>query len=136
MTGGWNRPLPIPSPETQPFWDACKEDRFLIQECEDCGKFQYHYRGFCCHCWSERVLDVELAGTATVWTFTVIERNRMDGFKDLVPYIVALVEVPQGLKILSNVINCNPDDVEIGMPVRLTFVDAEDGLRMPMFEPA
>jgi hypothetical protein len=131
----WNRPVPVLSPETQPFWDACKEGIFLIQQCEDCRKFQYHYRGFCCHCWSSAINDHPISGEGTVWTYTVIERNRAEGFRDLVPYAVALVEVPEGVRILSNVINCDPHTVEIGMPVKLTFVDAEDGLRIPMFEP-
>jgi uncharacterized OB-fold protein len=130
------RPLPIASAETQPFWDACKQDRFLVQQCGDCSKFQYHYRGFCCHCWSSNVADHEIEGVGKVFTYTVIERNRMDGFADMVPYIVALIEIPEGLKILSNVIDCDPDVVEIGMDVKLGFVDAADGVRLPIFRRA
>ncbi len=136
MTETWNRPLPVVSGETEPFWNACREGTFLIQQCEDCEKFQYHYRGFCCHCWSDRVRDHAIDGTGTVWTYTVVERNRMEGFSERVPYVVALIEVPEGIKILSNVVNCDVDSVAIGMPVRLTFADATDGLRIPMFEPA
>jgi uncharacterized OB-fold protein len=71
-----------------------------------------------------------------VWTFTVIERNNTPGFRELVPYVVALVEVPEGVRILTNIINCEPESVTIGMLVRLTFVDAAEGFRIPMFEPA
>lgn len=134
MSSTWNRPLPMVSPETEPFWTACREGTFLIQQCEKCLKFQYHYRGFCCHCWSSDVRDHAIEGSGTVWTYTVVERNRMEGFRDLVPYVVALVEVPEGVKILSNIVNCDPDSVEIGMPVRLTFIDATDDIRIPVFE--
>jgi uncharacterized OB-fold protein len=130
----WNRPLPVVSGETKPFWDACREGRFLIQQCADCERFQYHYRGFCCHCWSSDVRDHAIAGTGEVFTFTVVERNRMEGFAERVPYVVALVELPEGVKVLSNIVNVDPDAVEIGMPVRLTFEDAGD-FRIPMFEP-
>jgi uncharacterized OB-fold protein len=130
-----DRPLPVVSPETQPFWDACREGKFLIQRCRDCGRYQYHYRGFCCHCWSSAVEDVPLEGTGTVWTFSVVHRNRTPQFAGLVPYVVALVEVEHGLKIVANVVNCDPESVEIGMTVRLVFVDAGE-FRVPMFEPA
>jgi uncharacterized OB-fold protein len=136
MSTGWDRPMPVVSGETAPFWDACKEGKFLIQQCEDCERFQYHYRGFCCHCWSSNVRDHPIDGTGEVWTFTVVERNNSPGFRELVPYVVALVELPERIRVLTNVINVDPDAVEIGMPVRLTFVDADDGIRMPMFEPA
>src|SRR5262245_548851 len=113
---GWGRPVPVSSGETAPFWEACKRGVFLVQKCGDCGLTQYHYRGFCCHGWSSNVEDLPIAGTGTVWTYTVVERNNMPGFRELVPYVVALVEVPEGVKILSNVINCDPDRVSIGMP--------------------
>jgi hypothetical protein len=82
------------------------------------------------------VRDYPIEGTGEVWTFTVVERNNSPGFKERVPYVVALIELPQGIKVLSNVINCDPDTVEIGMPVKLTFEDGTDDFRMPMFEPA
>lgn len=129
-----SRPLPIASPETAPFWEACKRGVFLIQRCRVCGKFQYHYRGFCCHCWADAVDDVPVE-EGKVWTYTVVERNVMPAFRNLVPYAVALVELPQGIKVLANVINCDPDSIAIGMPVRITFIDVGE-MRLPMFEPA
>jgi uncharacterized OB-fold protein len=136
MSSTWDRPLPEMSPETLPFWEATKEGKFLIQQCGDCEKFQYHYRGFCCHCWSSNINDYPIEGTGTVWTFTVVEINRSPGFRERLPYVVALIELPQGIKVLSNVINCDVDEVEIGMPVKLTFEDATDDFKIPMFEPA
>jgi len=135
MASELKRPIPIVSPETKPFWNACKEGIFLIQQCLACRRFQYHYRGFCCHCWSDQVVDVPIDGSGTVWTYTVIERHRMPAFNALVPYVVALIELPQGIKVLANVINCDPDSISIGTRVHLTFVDAGE-IRIPMFEPA
>jgi uncharacterized OB-fold protein len=128
--------MPVASGETRPFWDACQRGVFLIQKCRDCHKFQYHYRGFCCHCWSPDVDDYPIEGHGTVWTFTVVERNNSPGFKELTPYVVALVELPEGVRVLTNIVHCNPDSVAIGQRVRLTFVDAAEGFRIPMFEPA
>lgn len=132
----WNRPLPIESGETKPFWDACRKGKFLIQRCRSCGKYQYHYRGFCSHCWTGQIEDVAASGRGTVWSHTVIYRNRTPGFAEEVPYVVVLVELEEGVKVISNVVNCDPESVRIGMPVKLTFVTATEEWRIPMFEPA
>ena len=134
----WNadKPLPVASGETKPFWDACKEGKFLIQKCKSCGEYQYHYRGFCSHCWVGEIEDVESKGYGSVWSFTVINRNRSPGFIDDVPYVVAMIEIEGGLKIISNVINCDPWKVYIGMPVKLTFTKVTEEWTFPMFEPS
>lgn len=132
----WKKPLPVESGETKPFWDACREGRFLIQRCRVCGKYQYHYRGFCSHCWTGEIEDVTASGRGSVWSYTVVHRNRMPGFQEEVPYVVALVELDEGVKVLSNIINCAPGKVKIGLPVRLTFVRADETWNIPMFEPA
>jgi hypothetical protein len=130
----WDRPRPVSSGETKRFWDACREGRFLIQRCDDCGYSQYYYRGACCRCWSSNVTDVKIAGDGVVHTYTVIERNRTVGFKDQVPYVVALIEIPEGVKVLSNIVNIDPDDVRIGMSVQLAF-EHHDDFSIPVFEP-
>ncbi len=133
----WKRPvLPVESGETKPFWDACREGKFLIQRCDSCGKFQYHYRGFCSHCWFGEIKDYVASGRGTVWSYTVVHRNRTPGFKDELPYVCALVELEEGVKVLSNIINCDTDSVEIGLPVKLTFIRASEEWNIPMFEPA
>lgn len=132
----WKKPLPVESGETKPFWDACREGRFLIQRCKTCGKYQYHYRGFCSHCWTGEIKDVTASGRGSVWSYTVVYRNRTPGFREEVPYVVALVELEEGVKVLSNIVNCAPEKVKIGLPVRLTFVRANETWNIAMFEPA
>jgi uncharacterized OB-fold protein len=132
----WKGPLPVESGETKPFWDACRRGTFLIQRCRTCERYQYHYRGFCCHCWTGEIEDIPVSGRGTVWSYTVIHRNRTPGFAERVPYVVALVELQEGVKVLSNVIDCDPESVRIGMPVRLTFVKATEQWHIPMFTPA
>jgi uncharacterized OB-fold protein len=132
----WIKPLPVASGETKPFWDACKEGKFLIQKCKTCNEYQYHYRAFCSHCWFGEIQDIESKGDGNIWSFTVINRNRSPGFIDDVPYVVAMIEIEGGLKIISNVINCDPWKVYIGMPVKLTFTKATEEWTLPMFEPS
>src|SRR5256885_5682481 len=97
----WVGQMPVASPETAPFWEACNRDKFLIQRCDDCGKTQYHYRALCCHCWSSNVRDVVAAGTGTVWTFSVVEKNRSPVIAFPPPYVVGLIELDEGPRVFG-----------------------------------
>ena len=132
----WTRSLPSISAETQAYWDGCRERKLLIQRCRDCRKFQTYYRAFCCHCWSKSLEDVAVSGEGTVWASTVAYQNKTPGWEDHVPYVLAAVELKEGVKLMTNVINCDPESVRVGMPVKVTFVDATDEITIPYFEPA
>jgi uncharacterized OB-fold protein len=133
----WTRPtVPVESGETKPYWDAARRGELLIQRCRDCQKYQYHYRAFCSHCWFGAIEDVVASGRGTVWSFTVIHRNRTPGFLEDVPYVVALVELEEGIKVLSNIVDVDPAKVAIGDPVEVTFATTEDGAwSIPLFTP-
>ena len=132
----WTRALPNVSPETKPFWDACRENKFVIQHCDECGKFQTYYRAFCCHCWGSSMTDVTATGEGTVWGTTVTYRNSTPGWEDAIPYVMAIIELSEGVKVVTNIINCDPESVEVGMPVKVTFVPVTDDITLPYFEPA
>jgi uncharacterized OB-fold protein len=129
----WKGPIPTQCPETAPFWKACGESRFLVQFCNQCGKSQYPYRAMCCHCWSSDTRDVPAAGPGIVWSYSVVERSRTKPFSDWGPYVVAVVELPEGIKVISNIVGCDPHTVRIGMPVRLGFADAGEHGKVPVF---
>jgi len=135
-TKPWTRSLPSISPETKPFWDAAREHRLVIQRCRDCGKHQTYYRAFCCHCWSHALDDETVDGTGTVWAHTVAYQNKTPGWEDFVPYVLAAVELGEGVKLMTNIINVDPEEVRVGMPVKVTFIDATDEITLPYFEPA
>ncbi len=128
--------LPSISPETKRYWDACKRGQLLTQKCTDCGEYQFYRRAFCSHCWSYNVEDVVSSGKGTVWTYTVTNQNRAPGYRDEVPYVVALVELEGGIKMFTNIVECNPEDVKIGMPVEVVFQKATDDITIPYFKPA
>ena len=132
----WNKPLPTVSGETKPFWDACRRGQLLIQKCDRCGEFQFYPRGICANCWSEDIRWVTASGKGTVWTFTVTYQNRTPGFAEDVPYVLALVELEEGVRMFTNIIECQPRDVSIGMPVEVTFVQANNQISVPYFKPA
>jgi uncharacterized OB-fold protein len=133
----WQRPLPTQSPETKPFWDAADEGRFIVQQCRGCREFQFPYRGFCCHCWTAELDEVE-ATSGTVFTHSTIFRNDSPGFAQDVPYVAAVVQLDDdrgGLMVQTNIVDCEPDAVHIGMPVEVSFQTIDDGRQIPMFTP-
>lgn len=132
----WNKPLPTIVGETRPFWESCRRGDLVIQRCDRCSEYQFYPRGICAHCWSADIKWVKASGKGTVWTFTVTYQNRTHGFAQDVPYVLALVELEEGVKMFSNIIECDPRDVKIGMPVEVTFVRATDRISVPYFKPA
>ena len=131
----WNKPLPTVSGETRPFWDACRRGQLLIQKCDRCNEFQFYPRGICANCWSEDIRWVTASGKGTVWTYTVTYQNRTPGFAEDVPYVLALVELEEGVRMFTNIVECPPRDVSIGMPVEVTFVQANNQISVPYFKP-
>jgi uncharacterized OB-fold protein len=132
----WTGQLPSVTPETAPFWEACNREVFLLQRCESCSKFQYHYRAQCSHCWSGDVADVPSSGTGTVWTFSVVHRNNTRAYRDRTPYAVVIVELEGGVKVFGALVEGDPESVEIGMQVSLRFARAGTDQLIPVFVPA
>lgn len=132
----WNKPLPTIVGETRPYWEACRRGQLVIQRCAACGEYQFYPRGICAHCWSADIRWVEVSGRGTVWTYTVTYQNRTPGFAEEVPYVLALVELEEGVKLFTNIVDCPPPEVRIGMPVAVTFVRANDRVTVPYFKPA
>jgi uncharacterized OB-fold protein len=132
----WTGQMPTTSPETVPFWEACNREEFLLQKCPDCGKFQYHYRAFCSHCWSENIEDYKSAGHGTVWTFSVVMKNRSPGYEGKTPYAVGIVELEGGTKVFGNIVDIDPMAIEIGTKVELIFAIADTGQKIPLFSAA
>lgn len=129
----WTGPIPTIVNETRPFWDACNRGQFLVQRCRDCRQTQYHYRAFCCHCWSDAVDDLPIAGAGAVWTFSVVRVNRSPQFASWGVYATGVVEVPEGVKIVSRILADDLDRLRIGTPVKLGFARAENGQSIPVF---
>jgi len=131
----WNKPLPTISGETKPFWDSCRLGNLVIQRCGECSQYQFYPRGICAHCWSNDIKWIKSSGKGTVWTYTITYQNRTPGFAEDVPYVLALVELEEGVRMFTNIVECNPRDVTIGMPVEVTFIRANDQISIPYFRP-
>ncbi len=127
--------LPTPEGDTLEFWQAAKDGRLLLRHCEDCRQTSYYPRPFCPRCWSERVRWMEASGRGTLYSWSVIYSNDQPPFKDRVPYVAAIVDLEEGPRMMTNVVNCDFDALRVDMPVRLTFMEISDDFSIPVFTP-
>ena len=114
------RPAPVPYHFSKPFWDAAREGKLLLQYDPDAGKYQFYPRPISVFGGRRNLEWREASGKGTVYTYTV-SRRAPPPFKNVSPFVIATVELPEGVRIMTNLINCPPDRVKIGMPVRLAW---------------
>jgi uncharacterized OB-fold protein len=132
-----SRPRPTPSPPTEAFWAATADSRFLLQRCRACGSAQFYPKATCTTCGSSD-LDWEAAsGRGTLHTYTVARRPTHPAFEGAEPYVVAIIELEEGPRVTSNLVDCAPEDVRVGMAVELVWDEQQaDGIRLPLWQPA
>lgn len=126
-------PVPVPTPVTQPFWDATKEHRLMLQKCAN-GHVFYYARTHCPECLSNEVSWVEASGRGKLYSYTVARRPQSPEFAEDVPYIVAAITLEEGPRMTSLLVEADPDNVAIDGQVEVTWDDV-DGLSMPYFRP-
>jgi uncharacterized OB-fold protein len=129
------KPVPVPTKETQPYWDGCKQHELRVQKCAACGHYQFYPRLYCTTCMSDRVAWVKTSGRAKVLSYTIIYRPVTQAFAGNVPYVVALVTLDEGPQMMTNIVGCEPEQVHIGMPVQVTFDDWTEEISVPKFKP-
>jgi uncharacterized OB-fold protein len=135
MAANVSKPIPVPTLETTPYWEGCKQHQLRIQRCAACQHYQFFPRIYCTKCFSGRVEWVKASGRAKVLSFTVVRRPVSPAFADEVPYVVALVTLDEGPQMMTNIVGCAPDEVTIGMPVEVTFEDRSEAISIPKFRP-
>lgn len=129
------RPLPRVDNVSAPYWKAAAEGRLLYQECPACGHRQLYPRAMCTACAATPEWR-EASGRGSVHTYTVIHQNHAEPFRDQLPYVVAMVELDEGPRMMTNITDCDPADVSIGMAVELHTVTIDDELGLPLWRPA
>jgi uncharacterized OB-fold protein len=127
------RPIPPVTPETESFWEATTHGRLLIGDCQACDEAFYYPREHCPYCFADDVALTEAAGTGNVYSYTV--GHQIDEWpEDKLPVIIAYVELEEGPRIMTNIIGCEPEEVEIGAAVEVDFITTDDeDLAIPVF---
>jgi uncharacterized protein len=122
------------NPDTEPFWEAAKEDRLTACQCGNCGTFRMPPSPFCPNCQSKDVQWPTLSGRATVFSFSVV--HGFPGLKDIVLVAAVLdLDGAPGARLVSDIVEVDPDEVEIGMEVEAFFSPITDGWKLPLFRP-
>jgi len=115
------RPLPLPNADTRPFWDSCEAGELKVQRCSGCGAHQFPPRPFCSSCRSQQLDWIPASGRASVASFTVVYRAPIRALRDEVPYVLALVDLAEGPRLMTRIIDCDPEAVRIGQNIRFVF---------------
>jgi uncharacterized OB-fold protein len=134
----YKKPLPTPSAVSRPFWDAAKEHRLVYQRCRVCGTRVFYPRDVCPgpECFGINTLDwAEASGKGWVYAHTISYQPAHPAFADDVPYVFAIVELDEGVRMNTNVVNVDPKEVRIGMRVEVVWDDVTAEFTLPKFQP-
>ena len=125
------KPTPDPTPDTEPYWAGLREGKLKLQACADCGRIRHYPRQVCPHCYSMAARWVDAKGTGTIHSWTVAHHAFHPGFKGELPYVLATVDLAEGVR-------CNAQyrgplsDMKLGLPVRIAFELATRDLTLPV----
>jgi uncharacterized OB-fold protein len=120
-------PAPIATSETETFWSAARERRFVVPTCGACGKAHWYPRAICPFCGSDKIEWRNASGRGTIYTFSVMRRAKE-------PYAIAYVTLAEGPTMMTNIVDCDFDKLSIGQAVNVVFKETEGGPPVPMFK--
>jgi uncharacterized OB-fold protein len=135
MEQKYKKPLPRIDEESRGWWEALARHELYVQRCRDCGTLRLPPRALCTKCLSSAVEWQRATGRGTVYSFTVTHQNQAPGFRESLPYVLAIVELAEGPRLMTNVVECPVDQVRIGMPVEVVFDDVTPEMTLPKFRP-
>lgn len=138
-------PLPVPQPESDFYWEKCKEGELWLRHCVPCDRAYFYPRDICpfTDCFTRETDWIRSSGRGVLHTFAIVHRGPTPAFRDKVPYIVAVVELEEGARMPSWLVGIDfaegevrPASVQCGMPVTVTFEEIDENISLPMFRPA
>ena len=132
----YRKTLPRIDEESRGYWEALARHELYLQRCRGCGTMRFYPRALCPRCLASATEWVRASGRGTVYSFTVTYQNQAPGVREELPYMLALVELAEGMRMMTNVVGCPPEEVRIGMPVEVVFEDVTPEVTLPKFRPA
>lgn len=129
-------PPPVPTEDNQPYWDALKRGELLVQRCADCGALQYPPRPMCSQCASFEREWTPVSGRGVVYSYVVTHQAVHPSYEGHLPYATVIVELEEGLRVTSNLVDVAPDEIEVGMAVEVVFTPISDEITLPLFRRA
>jgi uncharacterized protein len=131
----YEKPLPVPSEVSAPYWDGLKGGELRLQRCGDCGRYVFYPRSVCPHCLGEGLEWVPTSGRGRVYSYTIVRRAMNPAFAADVPYVFAIVELDEGPRVTTNIVGCSAEDVRVDMRVKAAYDSVTSELALLKFEP-
>ena len=132
----YGKPLPVIQPFTEAFWEGTRNGELLVQTCNDCDARIFFPRRQCPDCWSENLGWIKAGGRAVIYAFSITYEGVEEPFREDLPIVLAWVDLPEGIRMQTNIIDCDPDSVAIGQEVEVVFKQVADEITLPYFRPA
>ena len=134
----YSKPLPKADPVTAPFWESLHKGQLEVQRCDDCSSFVFYPRALCPHCSSRRLNWTPVSGRGHIYTMTIVHKAPGAAFQADAPYVVALVELEEGCRVMSNIVEvkADPEHVRIGMRVEIVYGSVTEAVTLPKFRPS
>lgn len=136
MSEEYEKLLPHIDEMSRPYWEGAKRHELLLQKCQECGYYRYPPGETCPSCLSDKLEWVKVSGRGSVYTWTVFHQAYHPAYKDDIPYAVVAVELEEGPRMITNLVNCRIEDIKMGMPVEVVFDDVTEEVSLPKFRPA
>jgi uncharacterized protein len=129
------KPLPVVTDESRPFWEGCRQGKLLLQYCDQCRRHQFYPRLYCMQCGSASLSWIEASGRGVIYSYTIIHQNKSPEFAQDTPYNVAIVQLEEGPRMMSNIVDISPAELRIDLPVTIIFDAVSDSISLPRFKP-
>ncbi|MDQ7783052.1 MAG: Zn-ribbon domain-containing OB-fold protein [Desulfomonilaceae bacterium] len=131
----YRKPIPQIQPWSAPFWEGTKKHELLIQECAECGARIFYPRKYCPECWSSNMGWSRARGRGRIYSHTTTMTGVETKFLEDLPFVLAIIDLDEGVRMTGNVVDCDPDDVSIGMEVEVVFDDVTSEITLPKWRP-
>lgn len=129
------KPLPVVTEESRPFWEGCRKGQLMLQYCTECYRYQFYPRLYCMQCGSQALRWVEASGQGVIYSYTIIHQNKSAEFINDTPYNVAIVQLQEGPRMMSNIVDIDPGELRVDLPVTVVFDQVTDSITLPRFRP-
>jgi len=129
------KPVPETNTWSEPYWNAAREEKLLLQKCSDCGKHIFYPRLLCPACFSDNIDWIEASGKGNIYTYTVVTNNAPSIFLEDMPYVIAIVRLEEGVQMLTNIVDCDHEKLACDMPVEVTYRKLNEEFTLPVFKP-
>ena len=129
-------PIPTADDESRPFFEGAREHKLVLLRCDGCGTWRLPGRERCVDCWSEEASWAEASGRGTLYTYGIMHQRYHPAFADVIPYNYALVELAEGPRLVTNIVDCPNEALRVDMPVEAVYDDVSDETTLVRFRPS